>query len=119
MTPRGHRLLKGEESVRLRTDSLGRAAGARSKATRAPEPVGDPAALDLLQRLKETRLALARERCVPPYVIFHDATLIELASRRPTSRDEFAEIHGVGASKLRNFADTFLAAIAGHTAGQG
>ena len=114
LTPRGQRLLKGEESVRLRTDSLGRAAGARGKAARSTEPVGDAAALALLQRLKETRLALARERGVPPYVIFHDATLIELASRRPASRDEFAQIHGVGASKLRNFADTFLAAIADH-----
>ena len=56
---------------------------------------------------------------MPPYVIFHDATLIELASRRPASRDEFAEIHGVGASKLRNFADTFLAAIAEHARGAG
>ena len=116
LTPRGQRLLKGEESVRLRTDSLGRAAGARGKAARSTEPVGDAAALALLQRLKETRLALARERGVPPYVIFHDATLIELASRRPASRDEFAQIHGVGASKLRNFADTFLAAIADHAA---
>ncbi len=116
LTPRGHRLLKGEESVRLRTDSLGRAAGAKGKAARTAEPVGDTAALALLQKLKETRLALARERGVPPYVIFHDATLIELANRRPASRDAFAEIHGVGASKLRNFADTFLAAITEHEA---
>jgi ATP-dependent DNA helicase RecQ len=109
---RGRRLLRGEEAVRLRTDSLRRAGGRVRKVRKETEV---SAADDgLLQRLKELRLELARERNVPPYVIFHDATLVELASRRPVTREAFAEVHGVGARKLEHFADPFLATICRH-----
>jgi ATP-dependent DNA helicase RecQ len=111
---RGRRLLRGEEAVRLRTDSLRRAGGRVRKVRKETEV---SAADDgLLQRLKELRLELARERNVPPYVIFHDATLVELASRRPVTREAFAEVHGVGARKLEHFADPFLATICRHAA---
>ena len=66
---------------------------------------------DLLHRLKEIRLELAKERNAPAYVIFSDKTLIELAASRPSSREEFAVIKGVGRAKLDAFADPFLEAI--------
>ena len=66
---------------------------------------------ELLQRLKEVRLELARERNAPAYVIFSDRTLIELAATRPSSREEFAVVKGVGAAKLKAFAEPFLEAI--------
>jgi ATP-dependent DNA helicase RecQ len=114
---RGRRLLRGEEAVRLRTDSL-RRAGGRVRKVRKDTEVS--AADDgLLQRLKELRLELARERNVPPYVIFHDATLVELSRRRPVTREAFAEVHGVGARKLEHFADLFLATICRHAANAG
>ena len=59
-------------------------------------------------RLKELRLSLARARQVPAYVVFPDATLIEMARRRPGSLDEMAEISGVGARKLAQFGPAFL-----------
>ena len=66
---------------------------------------------DLLHTLKEIRLELAKERSAPAYVIFSDKTLIELAALRPTTREEFATVKGVGRAKLDSFAEPFLEAI--------
>ena len=65
----------------------------------------------LLGSLKELRLELARERNVPAYVIFSDRSLQDMARKRPGSVEEFADVFGVGESKLRDFAEPFLAAI--------
>ena len=51
---------------------------------------------------------------MPPYVIFHDKTLIELASARPASRAEMANVAGVGNAKLDRYGSAFLAVIAEH-----
>ena len=48
---------------------------------------------------------------MPAYVVFTDRTLVDMARRKPGTVDEFAEVHGVGATKLRDFADIFLAVI--------
>jgi ATP-dependent DNA helicase RecQ len=56
-------------------------------------------------------LRLARERGVPPYVIFHDTTLQQMADRRPSTLDDLHEIYGVGAKKAADFGDAFLDAI--------
>ena len=63
---------------------------------------------ELLQGLKKLRLKLAQDRNVPAFVIFPDKTLIEMAMHRPTNREEFAEIKGVGQKKLEDFADQFI-----------
>ena len=68
----------------------------------------DPELFDLLRGV---RLRLARERGVPPYVIFHDRTLQEMADRRPRTLDELHQIYGVGARKAADFGDAFLDAI--------
>ncbi|MCX6550820.1 MAG: RecQ family ATP-dependent DNA helicase, partial [Acidobacteria bacterium] len=65
----------------------------------------------LFDRLRAVRLEIARSRGVPPYVIFHDATLREMARRRPTSLDAMLAIKGVGVRKAEELGDTFLAAI--------
>jgi ATP-dependent DNA helicase RecQ len=61
--------------------------------------------------LKALRMTIARGRNLPPYVIFHDKTLLAMAARRPQSLDEFAQIPGVGQSKLDNYGAVFLEAI--------
>ena len=61
--------------------------------------------------LREVRLRLARERGVPPYVIFHDTTLRDMVERRPKTIDDLHEIYGVGAKKAADFGDAFLDAI--------
>ena len=66
---------------------------------------------DLFDALRQVRLSIARARGVPPYVIFHDTTLREMAERRPKTMDDLHEIYGVGAKKAADFGDAFLDAI--------
>ena len=54
---------------------------------------------------------------MPPYVVFHDRTLLELAARRPTSLDELAGVGGIGAAKLERYGEALLAVLGGE--GQG
>jgi ATP-dependent DNA helicase RecQ len=66
---------------------------------------------DLFDVLRDIRLRLARERGVPPYVIFHDTTLRDMVVRRPKTLDDLHEVYGVGAKKAADFGDAFLDAI--------
>ena len=66
---------------------------------------------NLFDRLREKRLELAKEQNVPPYVIFHDKTLAEMAAQRPTTTENMAQISGVGKSKLTKYAADFLEVI--------
>jgi ATP-dependent DNA helicase RecQ len=66
---------------------------------------------DLFDVLRDVRLRLARERGVPPYVIFHDTTLRDMVERRPKTVDDLHEVYGVGAKKAADFGDAFLDAI--------
>ena len=54
---------------------------------------------------------MARARSVPPYVIFHDTTLKQMAERKPATLDDLHDIYGVGAKKAADFGDAFLDAI--------
>jgi ATP-dependent DNA helicase RecQ len=65
----------------------------------------------LFERLRALRLQTARERGVPPYVIFHDATLREMARLRPDSLDALRSVKGIGARKAEDLGGIFLAAI--------
>ena len=66
---------------------------------------------DLFERLRAVRLQIARARGVPPYVIFHDTTLREMARLRPATVDALRSVKGVGARKAEDLGDAFLAAI--------
>ena len=68
----------------------------------------------LFQALREKRLEIARTQNVPPYVIFHDRTLIELSTARPASRAQMADVPGVGDTKLERYGPAFLAVINAH-----
>jgi ATP-dependent DNA helicase RecQ len=70
----------------------------------------------LFDTLRELRKRLADEHGVPPYVVFHDATLREMSVRRPQSSAEFAQLHGVGEAKLARYGEQFIAAIREHAA---
>ena len=69
---------------------------------------------DLFERLRAVRLEIARSRGVPPYVVFHDATLREMARLRPRSIDALLTVKGVGARKADDLGEIFLAAIRDH-----
>ena len=68
---------------------------------------------DLFDRLRVARLQIARSRGVPPYVIFHDSTLREMARLRPTSMGGLLAVKGVGARKADDLGEIFLATIRG------
>jgi ATP-dependent DNA helicase RecQ len=106
----GDALLRGEGKFRYRAASVRRRSKRENRATASAVPLNDQQS-SLLASLKEVRLRLAKQRRVPAYVIFSDRTLIDMAEKRPQNKDEFAQVHGVGAAKLKDFAETFLSAI--------
>ncbi len=101
-------VLKGEAAVLIalqpRRERTGRG-GRRDRG--AINPVGNP----LFDALRELRRSLAAEAGVPPYVIFHDATLREMAETRPASLAQLGEVGGVGSRKLAAYGEAFLATI--------
>ena len=68
----------------------------------------------LWEALREERLKFSREQNVPPYVIFHDATLLDMLKRRPKNLAEFAAVSGVGTHKLDRYGKAFLAVLSAH-----
>ncbi|ABD27635.1 ATP-dependent DNA helicase RecQ [Novosphingobium aromaticivorans DSM 12444] len=103
-------ILKGEAEVPLvlvpKKEGRGSRRG-RSGAGAALNPVGDP----LFDALRALRRDLAREAGVPPYVIFHDSVLRELAASRPATLADMGQIGGVGTRKLDAYGDRFLEEI--------
>lgn len=120
MTEKSRALLQGDGSFHYRADSVAKTAPSRRK-SRAAEPEHPLTAeqTDLLGILKELRLQLAKQRGVPAYVVFPDRSLIDMARRSPRTPEEFAEVNGVGATKLKDFAQPFLSAINDATVGFG
>ncbi len=98
-------LLKGEASLPI-AQPVKRSR--RKRVDPTPNPVGDP----LFEALRAKRRELAEEAGVPPYVVFHDATLREMASQRPSSREELGHLQGIGAKKLDAYGTAFLKVIA-------
>ncbi|SFA98224.1 ATP-dependent DNA helicase RecQ [Poseidonocella pacifica] len=108
MTEPARAILRGEESIILRKDTL--QVANRRPAVKAM--VRDEDA-PLLSALKAKRRALAEAATVPAYVIFADRTLIEMAETRPADLDQMAGISGVGAKKLEKYGRVFLEVING------
>jgi ATP-dependent DNA helicase RecQ len=104
--PNARPILRGEEEVSLVLPPR-RQRRRTARNGEAENPVGDP----LFDALRACRRELAQEAGVPPYVIFHDSTLREMAEQRPASLTELGHISGVGQRKLDAYGDAFLAAI--------
>jgi ATP-dependent DNA helicase RecQ len=110
-------VLRGEQRVELRREiarpARRRAARGEAAGAGVPRPTLSGAAEErLFQALRQRRLELAREQGIPPYVIFHDSTLIEMARARPAELAQLARLRGVGAAKLERYGAAFLAVIA-------
>jgi ATP-dependent DNA helicase RecQ len=105
LTERGAGILRGHEHVTIRPDRMEvRSAKPRPKILALPEEVDR----ELYERLRTLRRELAEENGVPPYVIFSDKTLRELAAHRPTNREEMLAIHGIGEVKFERYGEVFL-----------
>ncbi len=106
--PNARPILRGEEEVRILVPPRRERRGRRNAHNGADaNPVGDP----LFDALRACRRELAQEGGVPPYVIFHDSTLREMAEQRPSSIREMSHISGIGQKKLDAYGEAFLAAI--------
>jgi len=68
----------------------------------------------LWHALRSLRTEIATEQGVPPYVVFHDATLRDMVSRRPASADDLLAVSGVGVAKLERYGARFLALLREH-----
>ncbi|MFO0462540.1 MAG: DNA helicase RecQ [Burkholderiales bacterium] len=112
-------VLKGRQQVMLAKASLARAERVKGGRSRTRTPGADPAlAIGLdedsagrFAKLRVWRLDTAKSHGVPPYVIFHDATLAEIARRAPTGLDDLRGIPGVGATKLVRYGAALLEAL--------
>ena len=99
-------LLRGECDIALRLDQKQKVAKRQTKT-----PLPDDINVGLWEALRECRRELAEEQGVPPYVIFHDSTLVEMCSVVPKTLDDFSRLSGVGERKLMKYGEAFLAAI--------
>jgi ATP-dependent DNA helicase RecQ len=110
-------ILRGEQSVWLRRDAdpaiqkAGRKAQRAERTAKSREPFAGANSDPLWLALKAKRTELAREQGVPPYVIFHDSTLLEILTHRPTTLDELAQVSGVGQAKLARYGESFLGVL--------
>jgi ATP-dependent DNA helicase RecQ len=99
-------LLRGEETIELRMDLEQKSTKPKVKLSKAP--ISDDIDVDLWEALRECRRVLAQEQGVPPYIIFHDSTLQEMAALMPRSLDEFGTLPGVGERKREKYGPVFL-----------
>jgi len=116
LTAQGLALLKDEASCPGLTLARQRPVRKDAPRTRARVETESWEGVDraLFTRLRAVRLETARQRGVPPYVIFHDATLREMARLRPTSIDALRSVKGIGARKADDLGQIFLSAIREH-----
>ncbi len=111
LTESGVAILKGKgEPTLLKPAAKQRRDGAR------PSTADDWQGVDreLFQLLRDLRADLAAEHAVPAYIVFGDAALRDMARRRPSSLESFAEVRGVGQKKLAEYGETFVHAIVDH-----
>lgn len=104
-------VLKGEQTIQLRKDRRLERNVSRTNARPTPAQVDD-ADQPLWQALRACRKQLADEQGIPPFMVFHDKTLVEMLARHPTSLTEMSEVSGVGEAKLKRYGDAFLAVFA-------
>jgi ATP-dependent DNA helicase RecQ len=115
LTEEARPVLRGEREVWLRRDAepAKRSGSKVERGTRLREAFAGANEDPLWLALKAKRMELAREQGVPPYVIFHDSTLLEILNQRPGSLAELGRISGVGQAKLTRYGDDFLSVVAG------
>jgi ATP-dependent DNA helicase RecQ len=105
-------VLKGAQAVRLRKDEQPRKRAQPAQRPAAPaDDTGDEHSRLLFEKLRQLRLEISKRLNVPPYVVFHDKTLKEMAALRPSTLAELLGITGVGERKAEQYGDLFLGLI--------
>ena len=113
ITPAGRELLKGDGAPQLT-----KPAQQKSPTRSRRDSLDDWEGVDrnLFNELRKLRTTLAAERGIPPYLVFSDAALRDMARQQPTTIDEFLVVRGVGEQKQRDFGEAFVDAILQFTA---
>src|SRR5262249_55924 len=106
-TEKSQACVKGSEPVTFRK-KIFKAPKEEREVLKKKEPHALEYSEKLFQGLRELRLKIAREEKVPPYVVFSDRALQEMAAHLPKTSDEFSRINGVGPIKLLKYGETFL-----------
>lgn len=101
MTPQSYDILRGDVTLTMKV----------LKEQRVKEKTELPVNEPLLEALKALRKKLAARQSVPAFVIFTDATLIDMCKKRPRTAEEFLQVSGVGAAKLQKYGKAFLDVI--------
>jgi ATP-dependent DNA helicase RecQ len=109
ITPAGRKLLRGNAAPQLTKPT--KRAGTTRVRREASSDDWEGVDRGLFDVLRKLRSELAADRGVPPYLIFSDTALRDMSRQRPTTLDEFLQVHGVGQQKQRDFGEAFLAAI--------
>jgi ATP-dependent DNA helicase RecQ len=120
LSPSGVEVLKGLRPITLYVWPERKAAKKMRREARVELDEGEdalPVDRMLFEQLRELRRQLARERGLPPYLIFNDRTLTEMAARKPRTPEEFRRIKGVGDKKAADLGPVFLEKIAGYGVG--
>ncbi len=111
--PMGKAVMMAESEVALAVPMGARSAKRERRRSHTSEASSlTPEQRELFESLRIVRKCLAEERGVPPYIVFSDATLCDIACERPATADEMLEVKGVGRHKLEMFGEVFLEAVA-------
>ena len=114
LTDKGWEVLKKQREVLFRKDALPSAAPVKkSHSIPVEEVFTDEEQQSLFETLRKLRLSISRYLGVPPYIVFNDKSLKEMALIKPSNVDEFLKINGVGEAKVQRYAEIFLACIRG------
>ncbi len=115
LSPQSRPVLKGEQKVWFRKDPAPVKIKRRFRSENEQKKAfDDPASMLLWEELRDLRLNIAREKNIPPYIIFHDSTLRELVLYLPQSLREMESIYGIGHKKLELYGGLFLKVLQRH-----
>ena len=107
LAPKSRGVLTGQETLRMMLEIP-----QKKKAAAVKDALLPPADEKLLAALKDLRKSLAMRQSIPAYVVFTDATLIDMCRLKPKTQEEFMEVSGVGQAKSQRYGEVFLAVIA-------
>jgi ATP-dependent DNA helicase RecQ len=113
LTPGSKPLLKGDTAVQMPVSRAMGTPGSQGSRTSRADPIKDYDR-ELFQKLRELRRAFATEQQVPPYVVFGDVTLRQLARDQPTDNQAMLRVSGVGQTKLERYGEAFMEVIREH-----
>ena len=112
LTGESRPLLRGETSIRLRIDPGEPAIRKKARTEGTVDALSDDDR-ELWEALRECRRQIASAHGLPPYVIFHDATLLQMVEEKPQTGSELLTLNGVGRTKLEKYGDEFLDVLRG------